>query len=287
MLFIILIPVLSKFLQVNAVQCMQGTAGGSTCEFELNLNQPVPSDKDLKSNNCEVRDSTGTVFGFHVACYGEVAINYMTNTIRLKWTDVYTADSWTSPLDHMFGLLDGDGVKSVTQYKIKGNFENKIIKMVTRVQCDTKDNCAFEKIRELLPNLVIADQRRAYFRKNQSGSEHTCTNIIVDVRISMERQLHLTLSIQRCTDSNEQETGSCGLLDSFCKFQQEESLSADKSCGLTAFWSAKDELEYRFNNLNEKAATVVDKSQDAFKCYFRCTGDKCNSNAKFNEVNVI
>jgi hypothetical protein len=68
-----------------------------------------------------------------------------------------------SPYDDMFGFLSG--IKSVVQYKINGNFEKEEIQMTTRIQCQTSDNCALDKLRKLISNLTIINARKNIFKE--------------------------------------------------------------------------------------------------------------------------
>jgi len=141
----------------------------SSCEFELNINDPIPNDEALTatSSKCAISEADLiTVIGsFDGSCYGEISIDYDTGKMIVKLTGVTVAHSLISPYDDMFGILNG--IKSVVQYKINGNLENEKIQMTTRIQCKTYDNCAIDKLRKLLKNLTISDTRRKIFKELQ------------------------------------------------------------------------------------------------------------------------
>jgi hypothetical protein len=139
----------------------------SSCEFELNINDPIPNDATLTgtASKCAIQNADLiTVFGSSDgSCYGEVSIDYDTGKMMVKLTGVSVAHSLISPYDDMFGILNG--IKSVIQYKINGNLEKEKIQMTTRIQCKTYDNCAIDKLRKILQNLTISDARRKIFKE--------------------------------------------------------------------------------------------------------------------------
>jgi len=139
----------------------------SKCTFELNINDPIPDDTKLTTtaSKCKMREANSIIkFGdSDASCYGEISIDYDTKKMTVTLTDVSSLQAIMSPYDDMFGFLNG--IKSVVQYKINGNLEKEKIQMTTRIQCDTYDNCALDKLRKLLPNLTISDTRQKIFKK--------------------------------------------------------------------------------------------------------------------------
>jgi hypothetical protein len=139
----------------------------SQCTFELNINDPIPDDSKLATptSKCAMREADSIILFSHSdgSCYGEVSIDYDTKKMMIKLTHVSSLESVLSPYDDMFGFLNG--ITSVAQYKINGNLETEQIQMTTRIQCKTYDNCALDKLRKLLPNLIISEPRQNIFKE--------------------------------------------------------------------------------------------------------------------------
>ncbi len=171
MFFIVFVLFFSKYFQVNSLKCMTNIDGTllspTKCKFDLHINDPIPTNNALTSpaSTCAIHDADsktpiGTVSG---SCYGEVSIDYNKKTMTIELTHVPAAASMLSPYDDMFGFLSG--IKSVVQYKINGNFEKEEIQMTTRIQCQTSDNCALDKLRKLISNLTIINARKNIFKE--------------------------------------------------------------------------------------------------------------------------
>lgn len=137
------------------------------CTFEVPFGKSIPKNDELSTSasKCAMRDAdTNIKIGkADGSCYGEVSIDYVTKKITVVLKHISFLKSAKSPYDDMFGFLNG--IKSVIQYKIDGNLKNGQVQMITRVQCKTSDNCALEKLRELLSDLMITDSRTKLFKQ--------------------------------------------------------------------------------------------------------------------------
>ncbi len=172
MFFIVFVLFFSKYFAVNSLRCMTSASSGwtgflSDCKFQLHINDSIPDDTQLTNvaSNCQIRDANSfvTVSIPGGSCYGEIVIDYNTKQMEIKLTHVSALESTRSPYDDMLGLITG--IQSVVQYKINGNVEKGQLKMVTRVQCKTADNCALNTLRELLSNLTISKAREKKFEE--------------------------------------------------------------------------------------------------------------------------
>ena len=172
MFFIIFILFISHDFQTNALQCLSSSdkktlTKGTSCQFDRNTDQLIPNDSDLTSSGgCRmVQDGVTLSDGLTVvhSCYGEVSIDYQTKAMKIFFTHVSPVDAPQDPYDDMLALFNG--MESVVQYKINGNLKDDKVHMTTRVQCKTSDNCAVEKLRQLIVNLTIIDTRREIFKQ--------------------------------------------------------------------------------------------------------------------------
>ncbi len=160
-----------KYLPINSLRCMTGDSGSilslTTCTFQLNINEPIPDDSKLAgtASKCGMHEANIiSLFGHSDgSCYAEVSIDYSTKKMIFEVTHVTLVQSKLSPYDDMFGFANG--IKSIVQYKINGNLETEKLIMTTRIQCKTYDNCALDKLRKLLPNLIISNTRMNIFKE--------------------------------------------------------------------------------------------------------------------------
>jgi hypothetical protein len=136
------------------------------CKFSFGINDVIPDNTELLENSttCEMKVAHLIDIGDIVdgSCYAEVSIDYQTKHMTIKLTHVNIALALISPYDDMFGFANG--IKSVIQYKINGDFDNEEVTFTTRIQCDTYDDCAFDKLRKLLPNLTKPETRLTTFK---------------------------------------------------------------------------------------------------------------------------
>jgi hypothetical protein len=156
---------------MNSLRCMTSDVGSilttAKCTFDLNINEPIPDDSKLTApaSKCAIHEAdTVSLFGHSDgSCYAGISIDYSTKKMNVKLNHVSVLLSTLSPYDDMFGFANG--IQSIVQYKIKGNLEQGTLKMTTRIQCQTYDNCALDKLRKLLPNLTISDTRLNIFKE--------------------------------------------------------------------------------------------------------------------------
>ena len=172
MFFIIFILFISTDFQTNALQCLSSSdksAGsqGSSCLLDFDTSRSIPTDSELTAlNGCKMTTNGVTwndgITTVH-SCYGEVSIDYQTKAMKVFFTHVSHVEISKNPYDDMLFTLNG--LESVVQYKIDGNLKDSTVHMTTRIQCKTSDNCAVEKLRQLLANLTIVEARRDIFKQ--------------------------------------------------------------------------------------------------------------------------
>ena len=137
------------------------------CTFHLDINEPIPDNSKLTgtASKCAIHEAnTISLAGkSDGSCYAEVSIDYSTKKMSFEVTHVTFVQSFSDPYDDMFGFANG--IKSVVQYKINGDLEKENLIMITRIQCKTYDNCALDKLRKLVPNLIISDTRVNIFKE--------------------------------------------------------------------------------------------------------------------------
>ena len=166
MFFVIFILFFSQYFQANSLKCMTN-ALGLGCAFDLDLDESIPTNDELTlaKFKCMIdeADFVTALATFPGSCYAEVSVDYNKKTMAFQFLGLTPAASILSPYDDMFGFLNG--IKSVVQYKINGNLETDELRMTTRIQCSTGDNCALDKLRRLISNLTVINARKNIFNE--------------------------------------------------------------------------------------------------------------------------
>lgn len=168
MFYIIFILFCSKYFSIYSLKCTSHqhfNFKSPICTFNIHFDKlSVEFAKAAaQTSGCMTRDADKKVHigTIHGSCYAEAEIDYENKKITFTLQHVPVKYSFMSPFDDMFGFRSG--LKSIRQYKIKGNLAKVIPKMTARVQCSTDDDCAFDKLLELLPDSIIYDDRDKIF----------------------------------------------------------------------------------------------------------------------------
>ncbi|CAF3904546.1 unnamed protein product [Rotaria sp. Silwood1] len=238
----------------------------STCTFELYINDSFPNNKDLVNTykNCAIHEANSMSILGHTdgSCYAEISIDYNTQKMKIYLTHVTAVQSVLSPYDDMLGLAKG--IKSVVQYKITGNLEQEKIQMTTRIQCKTSDNCALDKLRNLLSNLTITETRLNIFKKTIELL-HTSDPIGISELNCIKDDTDI-----RCANNEHQ-----------CIFSFSKGHSIQKDCAMN-YSHIQYDIEYRFNIIEDISNYGIDNTHEAFKFFYLCNSDFCN-----NDGNII
>ncbi|CAF1198358.1 unnamed protein product [Adineta steineri] len=242
---------------------------GNKCSMNLNITDPIPTDDLLTASHteCEIKEAGVITFlgSSDGSCYAEISIDYNTKKMEVITRRVYFANSQQSPYDDMFGFAND--IRSIVQYKIEGNLKQNEFKMTTRVQCDTYDNCALDKIRKLLTNLTDIVPRTQTFGQIK--------NFLISSTAG--GAIPMICMTNPASNSNEEENTDpdCSHDKSLCKYERTKEGDVEQSCKIHAS-STDPVIEYRFNVLEEAANNGNIDSAQAFKIFFECNKDRCN-----------
>lgn len=157
MFLIIFILFFSKFFQINSIQCitkLDKLLNTAKCQFQMNSGDNFPSDTDLTklASQCEKRSIESALPIGDAYCYGEVAIDYVKQTISVKLSHASGQKLLVDPYNDMVGVFTD--IRSVVQYKINTNLDQNTIEMKIRILCKSADNCAVEKLRHVFSNIT-------------------------------------------------------------------------------------------------------------------------------------
>ena len=293
MFFILLLLFFSNFSPSHSLKCMTKKDSLSlfSCSFELNINEPFPTDSTITrlSHNCEIEEAT--VFGIGVSldssCYAEITINYNTKKLSVKTIGLTLMQSKMSPYDDMAGLLTG--INSVVQYKIEGKWEGEELTMTTRFQCKTFDNCALNKLRRFLPNLTNTENRLKVFKHLKgilnpfaSGDESPLRYERLAFRI--RRKVSKLFSvISSCLTSDPDNDEICAANVKSCQYRHDKNGASAVGCHDPTLPSKYD-VEYRFNSVEEIEAGGDDTSSRAMKIFYLCSTSHCNTDGNIGIV---
>ncbi|CAF4361158.1 unnamed protein product [Rotaria sp. Silwood2] len=258
-----------------ALRCMTNQAGTvislSTCIFELNINDPIPDDVTLSAtfSDCAIHEADSMSLLGHTdgSCYSEVSIDYNTQKMKVYLTHVTGLQSFSDPYDNMLGFANG--IKSVVQYKIAGNLEQAKIQMTTRIQCKTSDNCALDKLRNLLSNLTITETRLDIFKKI-IGLLDTSDSIGISGLSCIKDDIDV----------------QCENNEHHCIFSFSKGHSLRKDCAMN-YSHVQYDIEYRFNIIEEISNYGIDNSHNAFKFFYLCNSDFCNNDGHVVKVDHL
>ncbi|CAF3740294.1 unnamed protein product [Adineta steineri] len=273
MIFLIFILFFSKYFPVTTVKCMTNRLPSillNECSLHnININAPIPSDTELNGllSPCAIKEAgISTPLGYvDGSCYAEISIDYTKKEMDVKATNVFFPLTLQSPYDDMFGFANG--IRSIVQYKIEGNLKQNEFKMTTRVQCDTYDNCALEKLRKLLPNLTNIVPRTQTFGKIK--------NFLISSTAGGATPMICMTNPASNSDEEENTDPDCSHDKSLCKYERTKEGDVEQSCNIHVS-STDPVIEYRFNVLEEAANNGNIDIAQAFKIFFQCNKDRCN-----------